>query len=657
MRKSYFFLASAALVLASCTDNILPESNVSEIASGSQTIDFNLKTSPLTRATLSGKSAAEVLNSEFVVYGTKHTAAETATSDNDAIAFQNYKVTWTDNTAGTSTSNSSNWEYVGVSPYAKTLVSPVASSQTIKYWDESATEGYTFTAFAGKKILDNNNSGSEASPVIQKITTTTATGATVYDKGYTVNIPADASLDDIYFSDRVEVPKTSYGNPVTLTFRNFGSRVRVGFYETVPGYSVKIDKFYVDNRATKNGPVTKYSEMGSEETSKFSAALQNVNASAEGGNTVTVTYGDGTNGIETNQVKVNSGSSANYQYTLTLGTGILSATSLAKSSAEPTWDTEKGAYTTVYPNLDNTKPMLIRCDYTLTADDGSGETIKVKNARVVVPVQYCQWKSNYAYTYLFKISDKTNGTTGSVTDPDTPSGDKEGLFPITFDAVAITATQDNQETITTLATNSVTTYSKTSEVTKNDEYKAGEDIYFVNESTTGEHSVLAVAGTTANTAKNAVIYSIGNTPYSEAEIFAQLTGSTVKDLTLTQVTEGVSQEQKVPSASGTDLDFGKNGALKFTPSAAGYYAYVYCTTKYDATEYTKLTDTDSYDTTGATVYYLNANEGIESTTPVYYVASGIKDEATFNALKSNLYKVSKAGTAGAYDIKVVKVAQ
>ena len=110
----------------------------------------------------------------------------------------------------------------------------------------------------------------------------------------------------------------------------------------------------------------------------------------------------------------------------------------------------------------------------MTPEDGSDGNIEVKHANVVVPTQYVKWKSNFAYTYLFKISDNTNGNTGTIgTDP-------EGLFPITFDAVIVAVADDKtQETITTFEDYSITTYANGSKVTTNDEYKNGEDIYVV----------------------------------------------------------------------------------------------------------------------------------------------------------------------------------
>ena len=628
MKKYYLPLAAAATMFAGCANDDVVVSEVVQEVTGPAITFGSSNVSGQTRATLSGSAAAGKLNGEFVVYGTKHTAAEDKTQDNDLIAFQNYKVTYNASSAGATESNTHNWEYVGVAPYASTKVSPAitSTSQTVKYWDYSATQGYTFTAFAGKTFLDKDGAK------VNKILGNDAENATKYDKGYTVTIPSGATLDEIFFSDRVEVEKSKFGNPVVLTFRNFGAKVRVGFYETVPGYSVKIDKFYYDGNV--GSVVTSFTAMNTEVSDgTFKAALQNVNSAAADGNTVKVTY-YGDNAANQNQAKVNSGSSSTYQYTFTLGTGITNA-SLSTVATNPTWDTSDGDhYTTVYPNLDNTNPMLIRCDYTLTADDGSGETIKVKNARVTVPTQYVQWKSNYAYTYLFKISNNTNGTTGD------PAQDKEGLYPITFDAVVVEATDYRQETTTTVASNSVTSYAK-------DGYTHGKDVYFVNTNTT-DHSVICPAAVGDNETGKAQVYSVTGGK-SEAEILAYLTGSTHNGVTLTAVTTSLTHE--VPSADGTMLVFGedtdgKRGAAKFTPSAAGTYVYVYCTTKYVAPTYEKVGDSANWD--DAKTYYYKTTGG------VYYTASGISAD-NFAANKSNLYTQTSAGTPGVYDVKVITV--
>ena len=103
-------------------------------------------------------------------------------------------------------------------------------------------------------------------------------------------------------------------------------------------------------------------------------------------------------------------------------------------------------------------------DYTLEAIDGSGEEIKIYGAKAFVPAVYTKWLPNFAYTYIFKISDNSNGWTS------TTSTDPKGLYPITFDAVVVDSEENTQTTITTVATPSITTYQKGHVYSASNEY-------------------------------------------------------------------------------------------------------------------------------------------------------------------------------------------
>ena len=618
------------MTMASCSEDSYVGDQETLNSSRSDAINFAFDIKNATRADQVGSDAATTLQSQFIVYGTKHVSAEAGTAVNDAVVFQNYVVEYAANTAGHTTSNTHNWEYVGKTPYDVAKVSPAVTQQDIKYWDYGAANGYTFYGIASKADIATNN----------KVTITkTTTGSTVYDKGYSVVIKNGAKLDELFVADRLPVAKGDYKKPVTLKFRNFGARVRVGFYETVPGYSVTIDKFYYDADAAS--AVASFTPMVDENTSNFTASLQNIKTDAES-NTMAVTYYNGTNGPE-NQVKLTA-STATYNYALTLGTGVFGGT-LATAASAPTWDKSEGAYTTVYPFEANTNPMLIKIDYTLTPLDGSDGVIKVKSAKVVVPTQYVQWKSNFAYTYLFKISDNTNGTTGTV------GSDEEGLFPITFDAIAVTVADDKtQETITNFEDYSITTYANGSKVITNDEYKAGETVYVVK---TDNSTGVVVAPTAIGTAANNVQVYVATTEgdaVTEATVKAKLTGSP-NGITLTATTEGQAAalvaDGKVPAADETNYEFGSNGAIKFTPSpaAAATYVVVYTRVVNVAPTYAAVGEA-AYN--ALTTYYLKTSED------VYYPAAGI-NAGNFATYKSSLYTQTNAGTPGQYDIKVIKV--
>ena len=640
MKKKHLFLAAiGALALVSCADESYVGDNSPGTAMSQNTegaIRFDLSTPATTRADQVGADAATTLQSQFIVYGTKHASEEAATAANDAVVFTNYVVEYDANSAGTHASNTHNWEYVGKTPYAAAKVSPAVSSQGIKFWDYSAAQGYTFYGIASKADIATNNK-----VTIEKNTS----GTTVYDKGYSVKLSSGADLSQLFVADRLPVAKTDFNKPVTLKFRNFGARVRVGFYETIPGYKVKIDQFYVDGDAS--AAVTTFGAMDVANTTNFAASLQNIKTSPTGTNKITVSYYNGTDGPE-NQAKL-AASTVEYDYSLVLGTGIISDTELNTSSADPTWDND-GNYTTVYPFEANSNPMLVKVDYTLTAEDGGGETIEVKGANVVVPTQYVQWKSNFAYTYLFKIAPNTNGMIGDV----------QGLYPITFDAVTVAVADDKtQETITTFEDYSITTYANGSKVTTNHEYKAGETIYVVKTENAyadpdPDHAIVVAPSGIGTDAGKAQVYVATTTgdAISEATIKAKLTGSPNGiTLTATTSTEAASlvSDGKVPAADGTNFDFGSNGAVKFTPSTTSNatYVYVFTRTAYVAPTYTADNALASASFEAVTYYFKTANG-------VYYPAAGINAD-NFNTYRGSLYKKTADGTAGVYDIKVINV--
>ena len=270
--KKYVLLASAILAFASCAnDNYLGTEEEQLLAQGEKPITFGFDVPAATRA--EGAAAAEALGNYFIVYGEKgETNKDKYTNGN--LVFPNYTVHYTTNSAYTTTSNTKDWEYVGVTPISTSNVTmfdgttseAAPSEQTIKYWDYGAAS-YTFTAVSAKPA--DITSGAV------KITKTTAGTTDEYEKGYSVAVTDMATLSSLYFADRVKIDKSNdkdrtqvnkYGGNVTFTFRNAVSQVRVGMYETIPGYEVKVTKFYY---ATTADPA--FVDMTTENTENFVA--------------------------------------------------------------------------------------------------------------------------------------------------------------------------------------------------------------------------------------------------------------------------------------------------------------------------------------------------------------------------------------------------
>ena len=336
MKKNLFFIAMALVALASCTSDEMVEVTTPQDNSPSdvsKAIVFSPTTKNVTRADLYGSDAATKLGNKFVVYGTKHAAAEDKTADNDAVVYNNFQVAYTASTANTTASNSSDWEYVGLQAY-----DPTPTRQGIKYWDYSAAQGYTFYAFSSSDISYPKNSSDKV-----EVTKVTSDGTSLYNKGYEVTVKDGATLNNLYFSDRVPVAKTDYDKIVSFTFRNIGAKIRVGFYETIPGYSVTIDNFYIDEDA--DAAVTAFPAMKDAKTDGFYASLQNVKRGVD--QTLNVTYYDDSEATIENRPKMTNPSEG-YDWSLNLGNaaGIINKT-LGTASSAPTWvdGRENGDYT------------------------------------------------------------------------------------------------------------------------------------------------------------------------------------------------------------------------------------------------------------------------------------------------------------------------
>ena len=636
--KKVLFFATVLLALYSCTNNDYVGNQDLLNNDGNGAISFNSNSGAITRA--AGAEAATLLNNNFVVEGIK-------TVNSSAVeVFDNYNVNWTENTAGTTNSNSANWEYVAQSILSgKTSV----SEQSIKYWDFAASQ-YDFWAY----------SLGGGSATVSSL----AHDATLTSSAYTVEGTKD-NLSKVYISDLQTAYAASAGvtgkpvmrDQVNLTFRSLLTKVRIGLYETIPGYSVKNVQFYPSESGTPGNDAILYAAgsviptYDGSSKAKFVVKFPTIgsdNASNSDYNKAHVTLDD--SGTKTTNINFGTLSyGAKHKYEKTDGDIWLRV-----DTKQPTWAKETSAtagdYSIVLPYESGTV-LTLKVDYTLESTDGSGETITVHGATALIPSQFTQWKANYAYTYLFKISDNTNGLTNtSVTD-------KKGLYPITLDAV-VTATEDGtQETITTVATPSITTYSLTSNVTSNDVYTTSDDIY-VTVSTDGSLMSQTDKVTLYDITKSSAAYAA-----TEAEVLAALTtysdyNSTTKVYTgrnsvlLTPITDGFGLAgTTIPTVDGQTITVGSGEVsliAKNKLTAGHYYAFVYNTTsgtpttedKYEAVSVTAGSDVSKY--------YNRTGEGTVADPYVYTQASGTA------AAAATYYDKYTTSTA-TYAIKVIKI--
>lgn len=510
--NKYFLLAASALALASCSSDDFLGENPGNVQNATTAINFGGEAGKITRGTQTGSTAATTLKKHFVVFGDKTNAEGTTQA-----VYDHYDVKWIGEDKKTQT-NQHGWEYVGCTPNKNSNLDTDAT-QSIKYWDYSASE-YNFAAFSLGALTD------ETDPYKNQLKYNDATGTIAAGNVKISQIGSKASkytvegavgdITKLYISNRITAkpngttPDIKYQNAVQFNFRALKTLVRMGIFETVNGYSVKDVKFYKSNN-TNDGTPSLY------------ATDKNIPA---GNGKATITFGEDKTKGEYNKALVEWVSSTNEQ-DITFGSLTLKGAEskeavgnnyLGRTSADASLPSN---YNVVIPSAKIGK-LTLKVDYTLVSTDGSKEEIKVTGATAVVPAEYTKWQPNYSYTYIFKISDKTNGSTG------TPGTAPAGLYPIVFNAVVTETENGIQNTITTEETPSITTYAKGNETNK--EYKSTDNIY--------------ACVTDATTGKTAALYNNNGGTY---EYYAQLYKLTVGD----NITEA--EAEAVINATGMTL--------------------------------------------------------------------------------------------------------
>lgn len=622
MKKSYLIMAAiASVALVSCSN----EEYFGDPGglTGERAISFDMSTPAMTRA--EGAEAAEKLNNNFVVYGFK-TLSDNSTTQK---VFDNYQANYVENTAYTTESNSNNWEYVAKTGTYKNVPNGVTTNvgvvafaanttdnangidQTIKYWDFSATR-YDFFAYSLGKGVTTGEAPST--------TTSYAKSTAMSNTSYTLT-GSTAELQECYISEKIHRAPTQANTTVQFRFLSFNSKVRIGIYETVPGYSIKDVTFYTSNGdANPGATATLYDADGT--------------ASIPNGGTYTVTFDDDGKPVLT------FATTSDYTNEASQGFGTLTdlvkeeykedggnsevKNYLKKTANSPSYagNATKDYYTKVLPNPAGTE-LTLKVNYTLVSRDGSGETIKAVGGTAKVPANFAKWQPGYAYTYLFKISDNPNSTIGGVA----------GLYPITFDAMVVETEEGTQNTITTVAEPSITTYQNGDIVDDYATYTPARDIFVTVEDANG-----ALLPLIAENVTKGALYTFTGT-HTEAEIMKalQVRTSTVdgtitgrNGIILTPAKDGDNPLLNITNKIG-EKTIGDNLVGQFTP-AAGNYAFVYTQTaptgttpKYEAKSFSAGDAVNGY----YCRYYYTPQTGDAQVGTTYYNSTTFVQTALF----------------------------
>ena len=355
MHKHIFIISALAICLLSCStpeqdDLLIPEPLKGSISFGGNSGTW--QDAPTTRA--NKETGLETISKSFKVWGYKTIEGNKADGfDHYQNVMDGYLVNWTQQTTTTTSSNTADWEYVGIHN------DKLNTNQTIKYWDYSATS-YRFFAYSIPTAAGNSSDPSFQEPT--SIEGSTAKYAS-FSIPFTYNKDASAVttpyISDLWLSDNQNFENRKYGACVKLTFAPIITKVRFKF----------------NYQAESQVSITKIS-------------FRNVNdvPSPTSGNII-ITYP--ITGMDTQ---------ASYIWETTgTETELINFTIPYEEEGDLNHQTTTRKKWYFVPPLGDSKTTQ-QSAYIITAD------INGKKATATVPAEFMQWKAGYQYTYIFKIT-------------------------------------------------------------------------------------------------------------------------------------------------------------------------------------------------------------------------------------------------------------
>ena len=387
----------------------------------------------------------------------------------------------------------SSWFYEGLSTSANTGYNTPLLTQVLKFWDKSqaTTEFWAYAPYSSadtdnpdavafdydnNKFTFTNVSAFYTDPLCKCTAPAAFSRAKDYcyqpekfNEGAAVNFTAldvdvakyNAEIinynEAIYAYNKVE--KSNYGNDVPLDFKHANAKIMLKFYETVPGYKVQITDLHPTKKAANVAGFEgiQLTPATAEQAAEPIPAIRDNADPTEAAKAVwNSTNGTGAYGFYYSaKPKYN-------QYGTVEVTG-LSTTPVVATTSEAAQDenlyfnvptsgtaiaesnTGTASSTTYYalPVKDaasNVVGWTLHVSYELVPEDGTSH-IQVYDARVFIPADKCAWEADKAYTYLFRITSASTGTTN----PDDPTIDgndprvpaDQALLPIVFDGVTV----------------------------------------------------------------------------------------------------------------------------------------------------------------------------------------------------------------------------
>ena len=446
MKKSVLF-AVATMALASCSSDGLV--NNSSSGGGEAPIAFSVEKKNITRGT---QNLEDTKHYNFGVWAYK------VKGSNSQLVMDNYLVGYSNETT------KKGYEHSGCSTWAATI-GDQDDHTSPWFYENLGTSEYTYTGTDGYYTKNDGNYTSANANQYLRYWDLAYTNTNFYayapyrkagvsfdgNKTITVEHSAqtagydDPSLQEFIFAGAQATNEKL--EDVKLQFKHLGAQVNLRFYESVRGYKVQIIDVTTNGAGIQATPATKSGDT-------YTKADYYTTCGA------TIDYSTITTPIATVNHTGATTTQANLKFTIPgTSNGLTNITApvtgktynvipeAVTTGTQKTYATSPTVYYPVAQPTTSEVGFTFHVSYKLIAED-NGEEITVKDARVYVPAYVMNgtnkeyiaaWQPNTKYTYTFKITESSTGSTNptnpDITTPSVPTTPQ--VYPIVFDGATI----------------------------------------------------------------------------------------------------------------------------------------------------------------------------------------------------------------------------
>ena len=436
--KKAFLLTAATIALASCSSDELVDNSA---ASTDTSIAFSVEAKNLSRGTnleklerynfgvwaykVKGSESQQVMNNYLVGY-----------SDGAGKGYAHDGATTWDANAGTLDDHKSPWFYekLGKAEYKNTVAAngylatqseymSANDYQYLRYWDLAYTNT-NFYAYAPYKATGVSY----------------ADGKITVDNGAQTASYGDNSKTEFLYAGAKATNADK--KDVTLKFYHLGAKVNLRFYEDIPGYKVQIIDVTTDGTGIQATPATK-SNTTYTKANYYTTCGATINYDSDMEPTATVSHVDAAANYTQDNLKFAVPNSGLKDFKAPVTNKDYNVIPEPATTSTQTYATSPTTYFPVAQPTTSEVGFTFHVSYKIVAED-NGEEITVHDARVYVPAKsgsefIAAWQPNTSYTYTFKITTNSTGstatTTPDITDPAVPTD--KALYPIVFDGATV----------------------------------------------------------------------------------------------------------------------------------------------------------------------------------------------------------------------------